>query len=118
MILPPDDALAIHNAIPGFVTDGLGDFAFPCSTSLNIAIKFAGHEFSISPKDYVGAPATGTKSKNLCQSNIVGQQVGSADQWLLGDVFLKNVIPCLKNSLIFYRSIPFSIMTIIKLDLE
>jgi hypothetical protein len=103
MILPPDDALAIHNAIPGFVTHGLGDFPFPCSTSSNIAIKFAGHEFSISPKDYVGAPATGTNPKNFCQSNIVGEQVGSADQWLLGDVFLKNVIPCLKSSLIFYR---------------
>ena len=90
MIIPPDDASTIHDAIPGSVTDGQGDFGFPCSTSTNIAIQFAGHAFSISPKDYVGPPLTG--SNNLCQSNIVGQQVGDANQWLLGDVFLKNVI--------------------------
>jgi cathepsin D len=90
MIIPPDDASTIHNAIAGSITDGQGDFAFPCSTSADIAIKFAGHAFSISPKDYVGPPLNG--SNNLCQSNIVGQQVGGPDQWLLGDVYLKNVI--------------------------
>ena len=99
IIIPPDDASTIHAAIPGFITDGQGDFAFPCSTSNNIAIRFAGHDFSISPKDYVGPPLNG--SNNLCQSNIVGQQVGDANQWLLGDVYLKNVFPYLKPKLIF-----------------
>ena len=89
MILPPADAIKLHNAIPNTLTDGQGDFAFPCSTNATIAIKLGGQSFKISPKDYVGGPAGG--SDNLCQSNIVGQQVGGSNQWLLGDVFLKNV---------------------------
>ena len=89
MIIPPNDADALHNAIPGSVTDGQGNYAFPCSTNANIALVFGGQPFSISPKDYVGAPLSGTSS--LCQSNIVGQQIGGPNQWLNGDVFLKNV---------------------------
>jgi cathepsin D len=91
----PDDAVTIHSAIPGSVTDGQGDFAFPCSTSVQLAVIFAGKSFTISPKDYVGQPLNG--GNNLCQSNIVGQQVGVSNQWLLGDVFLKNVFPCFKE---------------------
>src|SRR5579859_6842725 len=89
MIIPPNDADALHNAIPGSVTDGQGNYAFPCSTNANLALVFGGQPFSISPKDYVGAPLSGTSS--LCQSNIVGQQIGGPNQWLNGDVFLKNV---------------------------
>jgi cathepsin D len=91
MLIPPADALTLHNGIPGTITDGQGDFAFPCSTDSSIDIIFNGQSFSISPKDYVGPPLNGTNG--LCQSNIVGQQVGSPDQWLVGDVFLKNVKP-------------------------
>ena len=90
MLLPPNDAAALHEAIPGSVTDGQGNFAFPCSTNVDIAVIYNGNSFSISPKDYVGGPISG--SGNICQSNIVGQQVGGETQWLLGDVFLKNVI--------------------------
>lgn len=91
MLIPNPDAVALHDAIPGSMTDGQGDFAVPCSTDANIAIIFNGVPFSISPKDYVGPPLNETNS--LCQSNIVGQQIGSPDQWLVGDVFLKNVNP-------------------------
>jgi cathepsin D len=89
MIIPPNDADTLHNAIPGSVTDGQGNYAFPCSTDADIALVFGGTSFSISPKDYVGSPLSGTS--NLCQSNIVGQQIGGPTQWLSGDVFLKNV---------------------------
>jgi hypothetical protein len=67
-----------------------GIFALPCNTTVDISLVFGGTPFTISPKDYVGAQLTGTLS-NLCTSNIVGQQIGNADQWLVGDVFLKNV---------------------------
>jgi cathepsin D len=89
MIIPPNDADALHNAIPGSVTDGQGNYAFPCSTNADIALVFGGQAFSISPQDYVGGPLSGTS--HLCQSNIVGQQIGGPNQWLNGDVFLKNV---------------------------
>jgi hypothetical protein len=96
MIIPPNDAAILHNAIPGSVTDGQGNFAFPCKTQAEVALVFGGKSFVISPKDYVGAPLSGTSG--LCQSNIVGQQIGTPDQWLNGDVFLKNVTSsCLLN---------------------
>jgi Eukaryotic aspartyl protease len=91
MILPPADATILHNAIPNSFSDGQGNYAIPCSTTIDIAVIFGGTSFSISPEDYVGAPLNG--GTTLCQSNIVGQQVGTVNQWLLGDVFLKNVLP-------------------------
>src|ERR1700732_259252 len=74
MIVPPNDAATLHNAIPGSVTDGQGNFAFPCNTNANVALNFGASSFSISPKDYVGSQLSATS--NLCQSNIVGQTVG------------------------------------------
>lgn len=94
MIIPPNDANTLHDAIPGSVTDGQGNYAFPCQTQAELALVFGGKSFIISPKDYVGAPLTGAGSNGLCQSNIVGQQIGTPDQWLNGDVFLKNVPTC------------------------
>jgi cathepsin D len=90
MIIPPADANVLHDAIPGSVTDGQGNYAFPCQTQAEVALVFGGKSFVISPKDYVGAPLT--SPSGLCQSNIVGQQIGTPDQWLNGDVFLKNVL--------------------------
>lgn len=89
ILMPPNDAGVLHNAIPNSITDGQGNFAIPCNTNASIQIQFNGQKFSISSKDYVGAPVQG--SSNLCVSNILGQQVGSGNQWLMGDVFLKNV---------------------------
>jgi cathepsin D len=95
LIISPDDAITLHSAIPSSITDGQGDFAFPCSTSAQLTVSFGGKSFNISPKDYVGQPLNGGNS--LCQSNIVGQQVGVSNQWLMGDVFLKNVFSCFKE---------------------
>jgi Eukaryotic aspartyl protease len=117
MIMPPDDATTLHNAIPNSVTDGEGNFAVPCSTNSDLAVVFGGTSFSISPKDYVGAPL-GTDA--LCQSNIVGQTVGNATQWLSGDVFLKNVTPPVlfsRTMLTSDRCMQCLIMTKMKLGL-
>jgi len=78
------------------VTDGQGNFAFPCDTNTEISLVFGGQAFSISPKDYVGSPLQDGQGDKLCNSNIMGQQVGTANQWLVGDVFLKNVALVLK----------------------
>jgi Eukaryotic aspartyl protease len=80
----------LHNRIPDTITDGQGNFAFPCNTTTALDLVFGGTSFTISPKDYVGAALTGTNG-DLCTSNIVGQQIGSETQWLVGDVYLKNV---------------------------
>jgi cathepsin D len=87
IMTPPNDATILHQEIPGSKTDGEGNFFLPCNTDTEVSVILGGISFQISPKDYVGSQL----STNLCQSNIVGQLVGNPTQWLLGDVFLKNV---------------------------
>ncbi|KAI4167599.1 MAG: hypothetical protein LQ343_007097 [Gyalolechia ehrenbergii] len=43
----------------------------------------------MSPTDYIGSPINGDDS--MCTSNIIGRRPFEEDQWLVGDVFLKNV---------------------------
>ncbi|KAH0843223.1 putative aspartic-type endopeptidase CTSD [Fonsecaea pedrosoi] len=87
ILLPPDDAEALHELIPG--SDASGEtFTIPCSSSANVYFTISGVKYSVSPKDYVGKP---TGSSGSCQSNIIGHQAFGPDDWILGDVFLKNV---------------------------
>ena len=88
-MLPPADAYTLHGAIPNSVMDSQGNFAFPCNTNAVVSVIFQGRSFTISPEDYVGTEAYA--GSDLCNSNIVGGNVGGSTTWLLGDVFLKNV---------------------------
>uniref|UniRef100_A0A093VUI3 Aspartic-type endopeptidase ctsD n=1 Tax=Talaromyces marneffei PM1 TaxID=1077442 RepID=A0A093VUI3_TALMA len=86
IFLPPADAKAIHALIPES-TQADTEFFIPCSTNLTLQFIFSGVAYSVSPKDYVGTNSGGT----TCYSNIVGAQTFGPDDWLLGDVFMKNV---------------------------
>ncbi len=86
VLLPPDDAKKLHETIPGVRQNG-ETFLVPCTTSTEIHFTFGGVVFPISPDDYVGRPI----DSGTCNSNIVGRQTFGPRQWLLGDVFLKNV---------------------------
>lgn len=85
MMLPPDDAKTVHSLIPGATSSGK-NFVLPCDSNAEIRITFSGVSYNISPKDYVGQ-----KAGNNCVSTIVGYQSFGDDEWLVGDVFLKNV---------------------------
>jgi cathepsin D len=89
VLMPPADAKMLHAQIPGSTnTGGSPNYMIPCSTTKTIQFTFSGVIYSVQPKDYVGkADSTG----KMCTSNIIGQQAYSANQWILGDVFLKNV---------------------------
>ena len=87
MLLPPDDAKVLHAQIPNSQSAG-ASYHIPCSTTVSIEVVFSKVAYSISPKDYIGAPIQGG---NLCQSQIIGYLTGGPDQWLLGDTFMKNV---------------------------
>jgi cathepsin D len=87
ILMPPDDAKALHGRLPGSSNSG-ETFTIPCDTSLPIQFTFSGITYDVSPKDYVGTP---DKSGKMCKSNILGHQSFGANTWLLGDVFLKNV---------------------------
>lgn len=84
-LLPPADAEAINALIPGAAPSG-SNFELPCDTTATLQFTFSGVSYNISPEDYVQ-----TVSGGRCMSAIVGRQVFGANEWLVGDVFLKNV---------------------------
>ncbi|KAM5469678.1 hypothetical protein MauCBS54593_004232 [Microsporum audouinii] len=87
LLLPPDDADLIHSKIPKSAKSSVF-YTVPCSTTTNIELSISGVKYAIKPKDYVGYEST---TKGICNSLIIGRQAIGPKQWLLGDVFLKNV---------------------------
>jgi cathepsin D len=85
-LMPPSDAKILHGLIPGSSASG-ESYTVPCDASTTLEVSFSRIKYSISPKDYVGKRGSG----NTCASNIIGHQPFGPDQWILGDVFLKNV---------------------------
>ena len=87
MLLPPDDAEELHSKIPGFQRDG-ENFRVPCSTTQSVQLVFSGIKYNISSANYISkSEADG----DMCPSNIIGKKPFNDHQWLIGDVFLKNV---------------------------
>lgn len=91
LIVPPADATAIHNLIPGANSDGQGGFTVPCTVNATVALTFAGIQFNIDPRDLAFQPIDPTNPQGDCTSGIASGAVGGATEWLAGDVFLKNV---------------------------
>lgn len=85
-LIPPKDAAALHKLIPGSSTSGEENFVIPCNSTAKVQLTFSGVSYTISPKDYVGS-----KYGSGCVSTIVGHQMFGDNEWLVGDVFLKNV---------------------------
>ena len=85
--MPPTDAATLHGLVPGSTNSGEG-YMIPCSSTVNVQFMFSGMNYTVPPKDYLGKPdSTG----QMCASNILGHQAFGAGQWIMGDVFLKNV---------------------------
>ncbi|KAL8833681.1 MAG: hypothetical protein Q9170_004126 [Blastenia crenularia] len=88
MLLPPADAKQLHSQIPSSQANG-ETYSIPCASNASLQLIFSGISYNISPADYVGSPTNDGSS--ICTSNIVGRRPFGEDQWLVGDVFLKNV---------------------------
>ncbi|KAI9801309.1 MAG: hypothetical protein M1833_002879 [Piccolia ochrophora] len=86
ILLPPKDARQLHAQFPKFNEKG-ETFELPCSSTEPVELTFSGVTYEVSPKDYLGKEV----GEGMCKSNIFGHQTAGADQWLLGDSFLKNV---------------------------
>lgn len=70
VLLPPADAMKLHEIIDNAMTNG-ETFAVPCKTTQSMDFIFNGVSFSIPPKDWVGeAIGQGT---DLCISMIMGR---------------------------------------------
>ena len=87
MLLPPDDAKVLHAKIPGSKSIASDTFSLPCDSKVSVQLVFSKVAYDISPKDYVGRKLDGD---NVCISHIIGYEY-QAKQWLVGDIFLKNV---------------------------
>ncbi|KAJ5711601.1 Aspartic-type endopeptidase ctsD [Penicillium malachiteum] len=85
ILIPPNDAATLFAQVPGSIKSD-SNYIIPCNSTANIELSFSGIKYSISPDDYIGATST-----NGCVSTIVGYQSTGSNDWLVGDVFLKNV---------------------------
>jgi len=86
ILMPEDDALALHKLIDGYTQSG-ETFTVPCSTTKAMQVKLGSITYDIPSKDWVG----GTAESGLCNSNIIGRKTFGDNQWLMGDVFCKNM---------------------------
>ncbi|USP76635.1 hypothetical protein yc1106_03909 [Curvularia clavata] len=89
ILMPSADAKAIHTPIKDMAQNG-ESFFVPCDTTASLAFSFNKQSYNISSKDWIGDKVE-NDSRNLCRSNIIGRQTFGEHQWLVGDVFLKNV---------------------------
>ncbi|RIA81383.1 aspartic peptidase domain-containing protein [Glomus cerebriforme] len=87
VIIPPADADAIHNAIPGSTKES-GTYLIPSDTSAVVSFTFGGINYNIKTEDLLVDDA----GNGLSVSGIQGSTLpGMETTWLVGDVFLKNV---------------------------
>jgi hypothetical protein len=87
ILVPAKDAEAIHAPIKGHSQNG-EMFFVPCDTTSQLTFSFNNVAYNISTQDWIGDKVD---NGGLCRSNIIGRQTFSATQWLVGDVFMKNV---------------------------
>lgn len=84
-LIPPDDAKTIFDMIPKSSKSG-ESYYVPCDSDATLELSFSGVKYHIKPDDYIGS-----KSGDSCVSTIVSHQSSGENDWLVGDVFLKNV---------------------------
>jgi hypothetical protein len=92
IVAPLADVESVLALIDGSQTDGQGNFLIPCTTSKPLALTFGGQQFSIDPRDLIFAPVDPNNLTGDCLPGISAGNFGGPTQWLVGDVFLKNVI--------------------------
>ncbi|KAI8934379.1 hypothetical protein NX059_009115 [Plenodomus lindquistii] len=89
ILVPPADARALHDGIQGSKEVG-ETYYIPCDTSAALSFTFNNVSFNISMEDWRGEEVDG-QGEGMCRSNVIGRQTFGEAQWLVGDVFLKNV---------------------------
>jgi len=90
ILAPAADAAAVHSKISGAKSDGQGGFTIPCTNTGVVSLTFGGQNFDINPVDLLFAPVDPNNLQGDCISGISSGNVGGPNQWLVGDVFLKN----------------------------
>ncbi|KAJ6468432.1 acid protease [Mycena sanguinolenta] len=86
LVVPANEAAAIHAKIPGAIRQNSGQYTVPCNTNATVALKFGGKSFPINPKDLPFASLG--KTSGDCSSGISSS---SGSTMVVGDTFLKSV---------------------------
>ncbi|TFK50087.1 acid protease [Heliocybe sulcata] len=87
---PGNDVDALHAAMPVSRFDGF-NWVIPCTTTSKVAFTFGGREFTVDSRDLTFLPVNSGNLTGDCYSSITRGSVGGDQEWLFGDVFLKNV---------------------------
>ncbi len=92
LLVSKGDAQAIHKGITGAKENADGTFTVPCTTNASLALTFGQQSFAIDSRDIAFSPIDQNNPTGDCQSGIIASNVNAANpnQWLAGDVFLKN----------------------------
>jgi len=83
IVMPAQDALAVHTLIPGAKSDGQGGFTVPCNTDAKVAFTFGGQSFDIDPRDIAFQPVDPLNPQGDCISGIAAGDVGGPNEWLV-----------------------------------
>ncbi|KIK69445.1 hypothetical protein GYMLUDRAFT_80676 [Collybiopsis luxurians FD-317 M1] len=79
-----------------------GLYSFPCNTTINTTISFGGKDWQISPEDMNLGPVSSGSSDclggifDLTLGSTISEEPGNPN-WVVGDVFLKNVYTVLRG---------------------
>ncbi|KAH0585102.1 hypothetical protein H2248_008363 [Termitomyces sp. 'cryptogamus'] len=97
LIGPPADVNALHANIPSAVYHNDTNYwTLPCVTPKGskpptMALKIGGRTFPIDSRDLLFMPIDDAHPDGDCLSGISAGMPGGPNEWLVGDVFLKNV---------------------------
>ncbi|KIK96589.1 hypothetical protein PAXRUDRAFT_25008 [Paxillus rubicundulus Ve08.2h10] len=88
ILAPPQDAQQVMQSLGG--TCDTQQCTVPCTSTASLALSFGNTSFAIDPRDLAVLPVDLGNPTGDCTAGIQPQQIGTATEWLVGDVFLKN----------------------------
>lgn len=110
MIVPPADAVVIHENIPGAQPDGQGGFTVPCTTNATVALTYASQMFTIDPRDLAVEPVDPNNPGGSCVSGIAsGESSNNQKEWLVSCLLCSFFSSFICDKLIYYLSFFFCI---------
>jgi len=82
-ILPIDDAIAVHQQIPGATFDDQSGFTVPCNTTTVLSFTFGKQAFDIDPRDLAFVPLKRGDPNGDCISGITAGDINGPTVWLV-----------------------------------
>ncbi|KAM0787045.1 hypothetical protein ACM66B_006311 [Microbotryomycetes sp. NB124-2] len=93
---PADVVAQLYGQIPGALPatgDFTGYYSYPCNSSVNVTLTFAGVNFSMTPDDFNLGPFGSMNNVSTCLGAFFDLRLNANSRisWVIGAAFLKNV---------------------------